>query len=79
LIQKDKHDEGSGTHIEDESCLRIASEKGVPFEDTVVNFTSEGEKQSDIEVDPDKYQSIEKDQEELVNVDNMDSEDIPLG
>ncbi len=61
MIQKDKHDEGSGTPIEDESGPRTSSEKVVHSEDTDVNSLSEGEKQSETQDDPEKDQSNEKD------------------
>jgi len=79
LGQQDKHDKGSGIPKEDELGLKTASEKDVPSEDTVVNSTSEEEKQSDAETDPKEDQPIEKDQEKIVNVDDIDSDDIPLG
>jgi len=79
LGQQDKHDEGSDTPKENELGLRTTTEKGVLSEDTAVKTTSEEEKEYDVETDHEEERPIVKDQEEPVNVDNMDSDDIPLG
>jgi len=79
MVQKDKHDEGPGIPIEDKLVLKTASEKEVPSEDTAVKSTSEEENESDVETDVEEERPIVKDQEEPINVDNMDSDDIPLG
>jgi len=77
LGQHDRHDEGSDTPKEDESGLMTATKKGVLSEDTAVKTTSEEEKESDVKTDSEEELPIVKDQEEQVNVNNMDSDDIP--
>ena len=76
--EQDKLDEGSETSKEDESSLRTTTEKGVLPEDTNVKTTSKEEKGYDVETDPEEERPFVKDLEEPVNVDNMDSDDIPL-
>jgi len=79
LVQQDKHDEGSDTPKEDELGLRTATEKGVLPKDTAVKTTSEEEKESNVETDFEEERPSVKDQEEPLSVNNMDSDDIPLG
>jgi len=43
-----------------------------------VKTTSEEEKESDVETDPEEERPIVKDQEEPINVNNMDSDDGSL-
>ena len=79
LGQQDKQGDDFGTPVRDYSGLKTASKNEVPFGDTTVNSPSEEDKQTEVESDPDECPFVEKDEEDVVDVDDINSEDIPLG
>ena len=79
MDQQDKQGEDSGTPVENESGFKTASEMEVHSGDTAVNSPSEEDKQTEAESDPDEGPCVEKDEENVVNVDDIDFDDIPLG
>jgi len=79
LDQQDKQDNDSGTLVRDESGFMIASENEVLSGDTVVNSPSDEDKQTEAESDPEEDPSVEKDEKDVVNVNDINSDDVPLG
>ena len=84
LDQQEKQHDDAASPDKDESAHENDSEKELVSGDTTLNSSSEDEKQTgaeqtDVETDLDEDMSIEKDEENVVDVDDMDSDDIPLG
>jgi len=83
LGQHDKQDNDAGTHDEDESSHKNVSEKEVASEDTAVNSLYEEEKhteeeQTEVKSDPKEDMSVGKDEVNVVNVDDIDLDNVPL-
>jgi len=79
LDQQDKQGDDSGTPVEDESGIKTASEKEVPYDDTAENFPSKEDRQSKAETDPEGDPSAAKNKEDVVDVEDIDSDDVPMG
>jgi len=79
LDQQDKQGDDSGTLVENESCLKTASEKEVSSDDSAENTTSEDDKQFEAETDPEEDPSAKKNNEDVVDVEDIDFDDVPLG
>ncbi|XP_024630691.1 glutamic acid-rich protein-like [Medicago truncatula] len=78
-LKKDKQGDDSGTLVEDESGFKTASEKEFPYDDTIENSPADEDKQTEVETDPEEDPYVEKDKEDVVNDDDIDSDDVPMG
>jgi len=84
LDQREKQHDDVASPDKDESAHKNESEKERVYGDTTMNSPSQEEKQTgaeqtDVETDPEEDVSVEKYEENVVDVDDMDSDDIPLG